>query len=197
MNVLVINAGSSSLKYQLFDMKTETILAKGLCERIGLDGHLKHKPVSNNKPTYDSAIPLPTHAEAINAVIEKLTAEEYGVIGSLSEINAVGHRTVHGGRKFFGSALINDEVLEVLKDCIRLAPLHIPANLMGINACQMAMPTVPQIAVLIPLFIIRFPSMHIFILFHINIMKKTIFAVTAFMALRIVMFQLSPLSVST
>jgi len=147
MNVLVINAGSSSLKYQLFDMKTERILAKGMCDRIGLDGHLKHAPVSNGKPVFDNDMPLPTHAEAISAVIEKLTSEDYGVIGSLSEINAVGHRVVHGGRKYFGSALIDEGVLEALEDCIRLAPLHIPANLMGINACRASMPSVPQVAV--------------------------------------------------
>jgi len=147
MNVLVINAGSSSLKYQLFDMKTESILAKGNCDRIGLDGHLKHKPVSNNKPDFDSDIPLPTHAEAISAVIEKLTSDEYGVISSLTEINAVGHRVVHGGRKYFGSALIDEGVIEILKDCIRLAPLHVPANLMGIDACRESMPNVPQVAV--------------------------------------------------
>jgi len=147
MNVLVINAGSSSLKYQLFDMKTEAILAKGNCDRIGIDGHLKHKPVSNGKPEFDSDIDLPTHAEAISVVIEKLTSDDYGVIGSLSEINAVGHRAVHGGRKFYGSALIDKEVLDALEDCIRLAPLHIPANLMGINACRESMPDVPQVAV--------------------------------------------------
>ena len=147
MNVLVINAGSSSLKYQLFDMKTESILAKGNCDRIGIDGHLKHTPVSNGKQQFDSDIPLPTHAEAISAVIDKLTSDDFGVITSLSEINAVGHRTVHGGRKFFGSALIDEEVIEVLEDCIRLAPLHIPANLMGINACRKLMPNVPQVAV--------------------------------------------------
>jgi len=147
MNVLVINAGSSSLKYQLFDMKTESILAKGNCDRIGIDGHLKHTPVLNGKPVFDSDIPLPTHAEAISAVIEKLTSDDYGVISSLSEINAVGHRVVHGGRKYFGSALIDEGVLEILEDCIRLAPLHIPANLMGINACREAMPGVPMVAV--------------------------------------------------
>lgn len=147
MNVLVINAGSSSLKYQLFDMNSEKILAKGLCDRIGLDGHLKHKPEANGKPVYDEDLPLPTHAEAISAVIEKLTSSEYGVIGNLSEINAVGHRVVHGGRKFSSSVLIDDEVIDALEDCVRLAPLHIPANLMGIRACQECMPKVPQIAV--------------------------------------------------
>jgi len=147
MNVLVINAGSSSLKYQLFDMKTEKILAKGNCDRIGLDGHLKHTPVANGKPVFDNDIPLPTHAEAISAVIEKLTSNDYGVISSLSEINAVGHRTVHGGRRFFASTLIDSDVISALEDCIRLAPLHIPANLMGINACRESMPGVPQVAV--------------------------------------------------
>ena len=147
MNVLVINAGSSSLKYQLFDMESESILAKGLCDRIGIDGHLKHTPVSNGKPVYDSDIPLPTHAEAILAVIEKLTSGDFGVIGDLSEINAVGHRAVHGGRKLSGSALIDTEVLAILEDNIRLAPLHIPANLMGIHACQKAMPDIPHVAV--------------------------------------------------
>ncbi|MDR2599405.1 MAG: acetate kinase [Oscillospiraceae bacterium] len=147
MNVLVINAGSSSLKYQLFNMETETILAKGLCERIGIDGHLKHKPSLAGKKVFDEAVSLPTHAEAISAVIDKLTSADYGVIECLSEIKAVGHRAVHGGRRFFGSALINDEVVAILEDCIRLAPLHIPANLMGIRACQIAMPGVPQVAV--------------------------------------------------
>ena len=147
MNVLVINAGSSSLKYQLFDMKTESIIAKGICDRIGIDGNLKHTPMANEKPVFNDSIPLPTHAEAINAVIEKLTSDDYGVISSLSEINAVGHRVVHGGRKFFGSALINEEVLSAIAVCIRLAPLHIPANLMGIHACQKAIPNVPQVAV--------------------------------------------------
>jgi len=147
MNVLVINAGSSSLKYQLFDMKTEKILAKGNCDRIGIDGHLKHTPVGNGKPVFDNDIPLPTHAEAITAVIDKLISDDYGVISSLSEINAVGHRSVHGGQKFFASALINEDVIAVLEDCIRLAPLHTPANLMGIHACGEAMPGVPQVAV--------------------------------------------------
>ncbi|MCL2249677.1 MAG: acetate kinase [Oscillospiraceae bacterium] len=147
MNVLVINAGSSSLKYQLFNMDNEKILAKGLCDRIGLDGHLKHKPEANGKPVYDEDISLPTHAEAISAVIEKLTSDEYGVIESLSEINAVGHRVVQGGRKFSSSVLINDEVVAAIEDCVRLAPLHNPANLMGIRACQKNIPNVPQVAV--------------------------------------------------
>ena len=147
MNVLVINAGSSSLKYQLFNMKTEEIIAKGNCDRIGIDGHLKHTPVSNGKPVFDSDISLPTHAEAINAVIEKLTSDEYGVISSLSEIKAVGHRVVHGGRKFTESVLINGDVISALEKCVALAPLHIPANLMGITACGKAIDNAPQVAV--------------------------------------------------
>ena len=147
MNVLVINAGSSSLKYQLFKMETEEIIAKGNCERIGIDGHMKHTPVLNGKEVFNSDIPLPTHAEAIKAVIEKLTSAEYGVIGSLSEINAVGHRFVHGGPRFSESVLIDESIIKVLEDYISLAPLHNPANLMGISACMTAMPGVPQVAV--------------------------------------------------
>jgi len=147
MNVLVINAGSSSLKYQLFEMTKEEILAKGMCDRIGIDGHLKHTPVSNGKPVYDSDIPLPTHSEAINVVIEKLTCADYGVIDSLMEINAVGHRVVQGGRKFSESVQINDDVLAAIEACVPLAPLHNPANLMGIHACMDAIPGVPQVAV--------------------------------------------------
>ena len=147
MNVLVINAGSSSLKYQLFNMATETILAKGMCDRIGIDGHLKHKPESNGKPVFNESIPLPTHAEAIHVVIEKLTSEEYGVIKDLSEITCVGHRVVNGGRKFSESVLITQAVTDAIEDCARLAPLHNPANLMGINACQKMIPGVPQVAV--------------------------------------------------
>lgn len=147
MNVLVINAGSSSLKYQLFDMKTESVVAKGICERIGIGGHLKHTPVSNGKPVFNEDVPLPTHAEAINIVIEKLTSEDYGVIESLSEIVAVGHRVLHGGQKFSRSVLINDDVIAAIKEFIPLGPLHNPANLMGIEACTKAMPSVPQVAV--------------------------------------------------
>ncbi len=147
MNVLVINAGSSSLKYQLFDMETETVVAKGLCERIGIDGRLKHTPVSNGKPVFKEDIPLPTHAEAISAVMEKLTSKEYGVITSLKEIGAIGHRVLHGGQKFSQSVLINDAVLTAITECIPFGPLHIPANLMGIKACQKVMPGIPQVAV--------------------------------------------------
>jgi len=147
MNVLVINAGSSSLKYQLFNMKTEEIVAKGICDRIGIDGHLKHTPVSNGKPVFNSDVPLPTHAEAINIVIEKLTSAEYGVIDSLSEIKAIGHRVVQGGKKFYESVLIDEDVISAIEACVPLAPLHNPANLMGIHACRSSVPGVPQVAV--------------------------------------------------
>ena len=146
MNILVINTGSSSLKYQLYDMETETVIAKGNCDRIGIDGHLKHAP-SNGKPVFNEDIPLPTHAEAISTVIEKLTSADYGVVENLSQINAIGHRVVHGGRKFFKSARIDDDVLHAIMSCVPLAPLHIPANLMGIHACLKAIPGVPQVAV--------------------------------------------------
>lgn len=148
MKILVINAGSSSLKYQLFDMDGEKVLAKGLCERIGIDGHLKHSPLIEGKKVFDEDIKLPTHAEAIAAVIEKLTSPEYGVVASMSEINAVGHRVVHGGEFFSSSVLITDEVLKAINDCVPLAPLHNPANITGINACTKVMgDKIPQVAV--------------------------------------------------
>jgi acetate kinase len=145
MNVLVINAGSSSLKYQLFDIDSDTVVAKGNCERIGIDGKLKHTAVG--KPEYKAELPMPTHMEAINAVIDKLTSKDYGVISSLKEIGAVGHRVLHGGQKFSQSVLIDEKVLDAITECIPFGPLHIPANLMGIRACQKIMPGVPQVAV--------------------------------------------------
>ena len=148
MNILVINAGSSSLKYQLFDMDNEAVLAKGLCERIGLDGHLKHTPLVGDKPTFNEDVELKDHSVAIAAVIEKLTSVEYGVVASMSEIDAVGHRVVHGGENFNESTLITAEVMKAIEDCIPLAPLHNPANITGIKACQEVMGAdVPQIAV--------------------------------------------------
>ena len=147
MKILVINAGSSSLKYQLIDMETETVMAKGLCERIGIDGHLKHSPLTNGKPVFNEDLPLPTHSEAIAAVIEKLTSEEYGVVSSMKEIDAVGHRVVHGGEKFANSVLINDAVMDAIKECTPFAPLHNPANITGINACRDVMGDVPMVAV--------------------------------------------------
>jgi len=147
MKILVINAGSSSLKYQLFDMDTESVLAKGLCERIGIDGHLKHSPLTGGKPVFDEDVAMPTHAEAIAAVIDKLTSETYGVVASMKEIDAVGHRVVHGGESFASSVRITDDVMAALDECIPLAPLHNPANITGINACKAVMGDVPQVAV--------------------------------------------------
>ncbi|NCB52135.1 MAG: acetate kinase [Clostridia bacterium] len=148
MKILVINAGSSSLKYQLIDMETEEVLAKGLCERIGIDGHLKHCPLAGGKTAFDEDLALPTHSEAISAVIEKLTSAEYGVVKSMDEIDAVGHRVVHGGEAFAGSVRIDANVMKALEDCIPLAPLHNPANITGINACTAVMgPDVPQVGV--------------------------------------------------
>ena len=147
MNVLIINAGSSSLKYQLFDMNTENVIAKGICERIGIGGHLKHQPLVGDKPVFNEDIELPTHAEAIKIVLNMLVSEEYGVVSSLSEIGAVGHRVLHGGQSFSESVLIDDAVIKAIEDNIPLGPLHNPANLMGISACQEEMPGVKQVAV--------------------------------------------------
>jgi len=154
---LVINTGSSSLKYQLFDMSSEKILAKGLCERIGIDGYVKHEP-ANGKPTLKEEMQMPSHSEAINIVIRTLTSENYGVINSLTEIHAVGHRVVHGGKKFSTSVLVDDDVIKGLIGCATLAPLHIPANLMGIYACQNAMPNIPHVAVFDTAFHSSIPS---------------------------------------
>ena len=144
MNVLVINAGSSSLKYQLMNPETGDVSAKGLCERIYIDGRLTHK-VGDNKVVKDIA--MPSHSEAIQAVLEILVDPEYGVIKSTDEIDAVGHRVLHGGMEFSDSCIINDEVIKAIEKCIPLGPLHNPANLMGIRACQAVMPNKPQVAV--------------------------------------------------
>ena len=145
MNVLVINCGSSSLKFQLINSDTEAVLAKGLCERIGIDGRLTYQPAGGEKETTDK--PMPTHTEAIQFVINALTDEKTGVVASLDEIGAVGHRVVHGGEKFASSTVISEEVLAAIEECNDLAPLHNPANLIGIRACQELMPNVPMVAV--------------------------------------------------
>ena len=146
MNVLVINCGSSSLKYQLISSDTEEVLAKGLCERIGIDGSaITHTPAGGEKVTEE--FPMPDHTEAVRLVIEKLTDDKVGVIKSLDEIDAVGHRIVHGGEKFASSVVITDEVQKAIEDCNDLAPLHNPANLIGVNSCKAIMPNVPMVAV--------------------------------------------------
>ena len=145
MNVLVINCGSSSLKFQLINSESEKGLAKGLCERIGIDGRLTYQPEGGEKAVSDKA--MPTHTEAIQFVIDALTDAETGVVKSLDEIGAVGHRVVHGGEKFASSVVITDEVKATIEECNDLAPLHNPANLIGINACEKLMPGTPMVAV--------------------------------------------------
>ena len=145
MNVLVINCGSSSLKFQLINSDSEQVLAKGLCERIGIDGSLTYQPEGGEKVKSDKA--MPTHTEAIQFVIDALTDADTGVVKSLGEIGAVGHRVVHGGEKFASSVVITDEVKQAIEDCNDLAPLHNPANLIGINACEKLMPGTPMVAV--------------------------------------------------
>ena len=145
MNVLVINCGSSSLKFQLINSDSEQVLAKGLCERIGIDGSLTYQPAGGEKVKSDKA--MPTHTEAIQFVIDALTDDKTGVVKDLKEIGAVGHRVVHGGEKFAKSVVITDEVMNAIEECNDLAPLHNPANLIGINACQELMPGTPMVAV--------------------------------------------------
>ena len=146
MKVLVINCGSSSLKFQLIDSESEVCLAKGLCERIGIDGSMiTYAPGEGEKRT--TKTPMPDHKEAIRLVLEALTNPETGVVKELAEIGAVGHRVVHGGERFASSVIIDDEVMKAIEECSELAPLHNPANLIGINACRALMPKTPMAAV--------------------------------------------------
>lgn len=145
MNVFVVNCGSSSLKYQLIHSDTEKVIAKGLCERIGIDGRLTHKPAGKEEVVKE--VSMPDHKSAVSYVLEALTDKDSGVIKDLSEIDAVGHRVVHGGEKFAGSVLITEEVIQAIEECNELAPLHNPANLIGISACRALMPKVPMAAV--------------------------------------------------
>ncbi len=157
MNILVINAGSSSLKYQLMNPESGEVFAKGLCERISLDGRLNHKvPAKDIKVVRD--IPMPTHAEAIEAVLEILVDPVNGVLKSTDEIDAVGHRVLHGGMKFVASCLIDEACKQAIRDCIPLGPLHNPANLMGIEACEKVMPGKPQVAVFDTAFHMTMPA---------------------------------------
>ena len=146
MNVLVINAGSSSLKYQLLNPQSGELLAKGLCERIGIDGKFTYKP-TGKQAVKEADVAMPTHSEAIQAVLNALVDKDNGVIASMKEIDAVGHRVVHGGEKFAKSVLITDEVMAAIEECNPLAPLHNPANIIGIRACQQLMPGTPMVAV--------------------------------------------------
>ncbi len=146
MKILVINAGSSSIKYQLIDMTNETLLAKGQCDRIGIEGG-NFKQSNHKGDSYKVDVDIPNHGEGIKLIVDALTSAEHGVIASMSEINAVGHRVVHGGEKFSGSVIINDEIIEALKECSELSPLHNPANLTGIAACTEIMGNIPQVGV--------------------------------------------------
>ena len=145
MNVLVINCGSSSLKYQLFDSETEAVLAKGLCERIGIDGRLVYQKTGLDKEITEAA--MPTHKQAIQMVLDAIVNPKAGALKSLAEVDAVGHRVVHGGEKFASSVVLTEEVLAQIEECNDLAPLHNPANLIGIRACQELMPNVPMVGV--------------------------------------------------
>ena len=145
MNVLVINCGSSSLKYQLIDSDSEEVLAKGLCERIGIDGRLVYQKAGLDKEITDAD--MPTHKQAIKMVLDAIVNEKTGALKSLSEIDAVGHRLVHGGEKFAASTIITDEVLKAVDECSDLAPLHNPANIIGVNACKELMPDTPMVGV--------------------------------------------------
>jgi acetate kinase len=146
MKILVLNCGSSSLKYQFIDMDTEKVIAKGLCERIGIDGsQLTHKVPG--KEDFEEITPMPTHQTAVELVMKALTDKEHGVISDVSEISAVGHRVLHGGNKYSDPVIVNDDVKKVIRECFDLGPLHNPANLMGIEACEKAMPGTPNVAV--------------------------------------------------
>ena len=145
MNVLVINCGSSSLKYQLIDSETEAVLAKGLCERIGIDGRLVYQKTGLDKEITEEA--MPTHKQAIQMVLDAIVNPKTGALKSLAEVDAVGHRVVHGGEKFASSVVLTEEVLAQIEECNDLAPLHNPANLIGIRACQELMPNVPMVGV--------------------------------------------------
>lgn len=145
MNVLVINCGSSSLKYQLINSDSEEVLAKGLCERIGIDGRLVYQKTGLDKEITEA--PMPTHKQAIQMVLDALVNPKTGAVASLDEIDAVGHRVVHGGEKFASSTVLTDDVLQAIEACNDLAPLHNPANLIGINACKELMPNTPMVGV--------------------------------------------------
>ncbi len=149
MKILVVNCGSSSLKYQLINMDNEEVMAKGICEQIGTNTTFTHKVPGQDEKNIikDPAYKLANHEEAIDLVVKTLTSADRGVISSMEEIDAVGHRVLHGGEKFNGSVLVNDAVIEAIKECIPLGPLHNPANLMGIEACERIMPGIPQVAV--------------------------------------------------
>lgn len=157
MKILVINCGSSSLKYQLIDMENESVLAKGLCERIGIEGSkLTHKPTG--KENYAIETPMGDHKVAVQLVLDALMDKEHGVIESTEEITAIGHRVLHAGTVYSDATLINEDVKKVIRDCFDLGPLHNPANLIGIEACEAAMPGKPNVAVFDTAFGMKIPE---------------------------------------
>ena len=159
MKILVINAGSSSLKYQLMDMDNESVLTKGICERIGIDGLFTYKPQIEGKEAIKAQpVAMPTHSEAIQAVLSALVDAENGVVASMEEIDACGHRVLHGGMEFTASCIVDDACEAAIKKCFPLGPLHNPANLMGIKACQNVMPGTPQVAVFDTAFHMTMPA---------------------------------------
>lgn len=179
MNILVINCGSSSLKYQLINSDTEAVLAKGLCERIGIDGSLlTHTPAGKDKVKIE--MPMPNHTVAVKLVIDALTDAGHGVVKSLGEINAVGHRVVHGGEKFASSVVINDEVMDAIEECSELAPLHNPANLIGIRPVRKSCPMCRWWRYLTRRFIRPCRKRHICMDCHMNIMRSIRCAVMVF-----------------
>ncbi len=186
MNILVVNAGSSSLKYQLLDTETDTLLAKGLCERIGIDGRIEHKLPDGRKMAKDAA--MPNHAEAMKILVATLTDKEYGCISSMSEIAAVGHRVVHGGSYFSESVIVTDEVIAKLENCRDLAPLHTGPALMGIAGCTEVMRMFLRFLFLIPRSIRPCPSALTPILFLATLQKSIRFAATASTALLTALF---------
>ena len=146
MKIFIVNCGSSSLKYQLIDSESEQVLAKGLCERIGINGSkLTHKPTGKDK--YETETPMPSHKDAIKLVLDALTDKEHGVIADTSDIYAIGHRVLHGGNTYTESIQVDEDVKKVIRECFDLGPLHNPANLIVIEACEAAMPGKPNVAV--------------------------------------------------
>ncbi len=169
VNILVLNCGSSSLKYQLINMEEKKVLAKGICERIGInDSQIKHTPIGKENVIIKGD--MPDHKNAVQYVIDALVSKDHGVIDSMDAINAVGHRIVHGGEEFASSTVITDEVIEAVKKCSDLAPLHNPANLIGIDACKEIMPNVPMVGVFDTAFHQTMPKKNlIYMLYHMNI----------------------------
>ena len=191
MKILVMNCGSSSLKYQLIDMENEHVLTKGLCERIGIEGSvLTHKVPG--KDNYVVETPMPDHSVAVKLVLDALTDKDHGVIASVEEINAIGHRVLHGGTKFTKSIVVNDDVKAAIRECFDLGPLHNPANLMGIEACEKVCPGKPNVAVFDTTFGMGMDENPTCTQSHTNTLKNTASAATASTAPATALFPKKP-----